>query len=39
VDRRVTWCARRWDWKSGDIVLNADTAEHLVEYLEEQASL
>jgi hypothetical protein len=37
VERRTTWCARRWDWKPGDIVLNADSAEHLVEYLEEQA--
>lgn len=37
VDRRITWCARRWDWKPGDIVLNADSAEHLVEYLQEQA--
>jgi hypothetical protein len=37
VDRRITWCARGWDWKPGDTVLNAGTPEHLVEYLEEQA--
>lgn len=38
VDNRVTWCARRWDWKPGDIVLNAGSAGHLVEYLEEAAA-
>jgi hypothetical protein len=37
VGRRVTWCARRWDWQPGDTVLNADTPEHLAEYLQEQA--
>jgi hypothetical protein len=31
----TTWCARRWDWKPGDTVLNAGTAEHLAEYLAE----
>jgi len=29
----TTWCARRWDG-SGD-TLNADSPEHLAEYLEE----
>jgi hypothetical protein len=38
VGRRITWCARRWDWKPGDAVLNAATAEHLAEYLEDAAS-
>jgi hypothetical protein len=35
--RRTVWCAKRWDWKPGDVVLNADSAEHLVEYLEAEA--
>jgi hypothetical protein len=33
--RGTIWCARRWDWQPGDPVLNADTAEHLGEYLTE----
>ncbi len=37
VGRRITWCARRWDWKPGNVVLNADSAEHLVEYLGDEA--
>jgi hypothetical protein len=32
----VIWCARRWDDKKR--VLNADSADELVEYLEEEAS-
>jgi hypothetical protein len=32
------WCARRWDWQPGDVVLNADSAGHLVEYLEAETS-
>jgi hypothetical protein len=35
VGRRITWCARRWTWKPGDIVLNADTPAHLAEYIAE----
>jgi hypothetical protein len=35
--RATIWCARRWDWQPGDQVINADSAEHLVEYLEEAA--
>ena len=35
--RRTVWCAKRWDWKPGDPVLNADSAEHLREYLAEAA--
>jgi hypothetical protein len=35
VDRRITWCARRWDWKPGDTVINADTPEHLSEQIRE----
>jgi len=31
------WCAKRWDWKPGDPVINADTPGHLREYLEETA--
>lgn len=31
------WCAKRWDWQPGGTVLNADSAEHLVEYLEAEA--
>lgn len=31
------YCARRWDWKPGDPVLNARTPEELTGYLEEQA--
>jgi hypothetical protein len=29
------WCARRWDWQPGQTVLNADSAEHLAQYLAE----
>jgi hypothetical protein len=31
------WCARRWDWQPGGVVLNAHSADELAEYLEEQA--
>jgi hypothetical protein len=31
----TVWCAKRWDWQPGDPVLNADSAEHLAEYLAE----
>lgn len=31
------WCARRWDWQPGGVVLNEDSAEHLAEALAEQA--
>jgi alkyl hydroperoxide reductase subunit AhpC len=30
-------CACPWAWQPGDDVINADSAEHLAEYLEEQA--
>jgi hypothetical protein len=33
----TVWCARRWDWKPGDVVLNEDSAEHLAEALAEAA--
>ena len=35
--RATIWCARRWDWQPGDQVINAESAERLVEYLEEEA--
>lgn len=31
------YCARRWEWKPGDIVLNASGPEELAGYLEDQA--